>query len=96
MVFKSQCDTFEFCCGQHTIQKVDNCLYLGVIIDNELKWTLRIEQLYCKLVKFTSILCKLRSKLRELILKQLYFAFVHSRIMFGIELYANTCSTYLS
>jgi len=28
-------------------------------------------------------------------LKQWYFAFVHSRIMFGIEVYANTCITYL-
>ena len=96
MVFKAKGDdNVELNCGRRIIQKVDNCLYLGVIIDNELKWTLHIEQLYCKLIKFTSIFYKLRSKLPERILRQLYFAFVHSRIMFGIELYANTCSTYL-
>jgi len=89
MVFKAKCDvTVESYCGQHTIHKVDTCLYLGV------KWTLQIEQLYCKLITFTSIFYKLRSKLPELISKQLYFAFVHSRIMkFEIMLSANTCST---
>jgi len=97
MVFEAKCDdTVEIYCVQRTLQKVDNCHYLRVIIDNELKWTLHIEQLYCKLIKFTGIFYKLRSNLPELILlKQLYFAFVHLRIMFGIELYANTCSTYL-
>jgi len=94
MVRKAKCnDTVELYCGQRTLHKVDNCHYLGVNIDIELKWTLHNEKVYCNLIKFTSIFYKLRSKLPELILKQLYFAFVHSRIMFGIELYANTCST---
>jgi len=56
MVFKAKCDdTFELYCGQRTSQKVDNCHCLGVIIDNELKWTLHIEQLNYNLIKFTSI-----------------------------------------
>ena len=96
MVFKTKCDdNVELFCGQRVIQKVDKCHYLGVVIDNELKWTLHIEQLYCKLIKFTRIFYKLRTKLPERILKQLYFAFVHSRIMFGIKLYASTCSIYI-
>jgi len=73
---------------------VFNKLLSENVYDHELTWTLHIEQLYCKLVKFTSIFYKLRTKLPERILKQFYFAFVHSRIMFGIELYANTCSTF--
>jgi hypothetical protein len=68
---------------------------LGVVIDNELKWTLHIEQICYKLIKFTSIFYKLCTKLHKVILKQLYFAFVHSRILCGIEPYANTCNTYL-
>jgi hypothetical protein len=51
--------------------------------------------LYSKLIEFSGIFCKLRTKLPEQILKQIYFAFVHSRILHGIELYGNTCSTYL-
>jgi len=64
MVFKAKCDdTVELYGGQRTLQKVDNCHHIGVIIDNELKLTLHIEQLYCNLIKFTSIFYKLRSKL---------------------------------
>jgi len=50
--------------------------------------TLHIEQLYCKLIKFTSLFYKLRSKLAELSLKQLYFACVHS-ILFTMIKYIN-------
>jgi hypothetical protein len=77
-------------CGQRAIEKVDACRYLGVVIDDKLKWTSHIDQLYSKLVKFTSIFYKLRSALPEQVLKQIYFAFIHSRILYGIELYANT------
>jgi hypothetical protein len=67
-------------CGQRAIEKVDACRYLGVVIDDKLKWTSHIDQLYSKLVKFTSIFFyKLRSALPEQVLKQIYFAFIHSR-----------------
>ena len=54
-----------------------------------------VNQLYSKLIKFTSIFYKLRTALPEQVLKQIYFAFVHSRILYGIEVYANTCNIYL-
>ena len=44
MVFKAKCDdNVELFYGQRVIQEVDNCHYLGVVMDNELKWTLHIE-----------------------------------------------------
>jgi hypothetical protein len=96
MVFSTKCDeNITLLCGQRAIEKVDACRYLGVVIDDKLKWTSHIDQQYSKLVKFTSIFYKLRSALPEQVLKQIYFAFIHSRILYGIELYANTCNTYL-
>jgi hypothetical protein len=96
MVFSTKCDgNITLLCGQRAIEKVDACRYLGVVIDDKFKWTSHIDQLYSKLVKFTSIFYKLRSALPEQVLKQIYFAFIHSRILYGIELYANTCNTYL-
>jgi len=62
MVFTANCDdNVELYCGHRIIHKVDNYHYLGVLIDHKLKWTLLIEQLYCKLIKFTSIFYKLRT-----------------------------------
>ena len=56
MVFSTKCgENIFLSCGQHTIEKVDACRYLGVVIDDKLKWTSHIDQLYSKLIKFTSI-----------------------------------------
>jgi len=36
---------------------------------------------------------KIGTKLPEDILKMIYFAFVHSQLLYGIEVYANTTTT---
>ena len=42
------------------IQKVTNCRYLGVVIDEDLKWTRHIEGVCNKLVKYTSIFLQIK------------------------------------
>jgi hypothetical protein len=79
------CDSFELCCGQHVIEKVDNCRYLEIVIDSDLEWKLCIEHVYHNLVKFTSIFFKLRQKLMDRVLKLIYFVFVHSYILYGVQ-----------
>jgi hypothetical protein len=79
----------------HKIEKVTNCKYLGLTIDEKLNWDTHINNVYNKIIKFTSIFYKMRSKLPSKILKDLYFAFVYPHIVYGIELYANTHITYL-
>jgi hypothetical protein len=78
------------------VQKVTSCKYLGVILDNELKWTEHIDSVCKKLFKLIGVFYKLRSKLPAVVLKSIYFAFVHPHILYGIEIYANTNPTYLS
>lgn len=79
-----------------SIEKVATFKYLGVLLDDELNWCPHIDQIYYKLVKFTSIFYKLRDKLPKFILKNIYFAFIHPHIMYAVEIYANTCKTYLN
>ena len=50
--------------------------------------------MYNKIIKYIGIFYKIRNKLPSDILKQLYFAFVHSQINYEIELYLNTCDSY--
>jgi hypothetical protein len=47
------------------IQKVEFCIYLGIIIDKNLKWSLQIELIYKKLVKYVGIFYKLRNRLPD-------------------------------
>jgi hypothetical protein len=79
----------------HSINKVESCKYLGVIIDESLNWTEHIAFIYKTLVKFTSIFYKLRDVLPSACLAKLYFAFIHPHILYGIEVYANTSKSAL-
>jgi len=74
---------------------VSNCKYLGVNIDDLTKWNFHIDYVYNKLIKFTSIFYKLRYVLPKHWLRTLYFAFVYPHIIYGIEIYANTCYSVL-
>jgi len=55
-----------------------------------------IEYVYNKLIKFVSIFYKIRTKVCDNILRMIYFAFVHSHLMYGVEVYANTTINHLS
>jgi hypothetical protein len=77
------------------IQKVEFCKYLGIIIDENLKWSLQIESIYKKLVKFVGIFYKLRNHLPDWCSRTVYYAYVHPHILYGIEIYGNPCASYL-
>jgi hypothetical protein len=77
------------------LKNVNECKYLGVILDNDLKWTAHIETVYKKLIKPTGILYKIRNKLPSAVLKSIYYAFVQPHILYGVELYANTYVVHL-
>ena len=55
-----------------------------------------MDYIYEKLIKFTGIFYKLRNRLPSKLIKMLYFAFVHSQVSYGIEIYGNTYPTYLN
>ena len=57
-----------------TIETVNSCKYLGIIIDDELKWNLHIENIYKTFMKYTSIFYKLRGKLPGQMLREINFA----------------------
>jgi hypothetical protein len=77
------------------LNKVSACKYLGVTLDEELKWKNHIDSVYGKLIKFVGIFYKLRNKLPSVTLQTIYYAFVHPNILHGIEIYVNTHFTYL-
>jgi len=54
-----------------------------------------VDHLFKKLLKFTGIFYKLRSRAQPQVLKMLYFTFVYPQLLFGVEVYANTCKSHL-
>ena len=84
-----------YICGNE-IQNTHSCKYLEIFVDSDLKWDIHINSVYNKLLKFLSIFYKIRTKIPEDILRMIYFAFVHSQLLYGIEVYANTTSNQLA
>ena len=77
------------------LKQVHSAKFLGVIIDDRLEWKDHIQEIYCNLVKYSSIFYKIRNKLSLSTMKNIYFATVHPKLLYGIEIYANTCPSYL-
>jgi hypothetical protein len=75
--------------NNYVIKRVNNCKYLGVIIDDCLKWEDHIDMVYKKIVKFIGIFYKIRNLLPPVCLRNMYYSFVHPHIIYGIEVYAN-------
>ena len=59
------------------IQRVTSCKYLGVLIDEELKWVENIEYIHNEIIKYIGIFYKLQNILPATVLHSIYFAFVH-------------------
>jgi len=72
------------------ITKVSSIKFLGMQIDDKLEWKLHIQDLCQVLRKYVGVFCKLSLKLPANILKMLYFSIIYPRILYGIEIYANT------
>ena len=88
----------ELCNCQQVDKKISRakCVkYLGILIDENLKWSEHINEVYIKLRKYIGIFYKIRNKLPRRVLRNLYFATVYPQLQYGVELYANTCYSYL-
>ena len=73
------------------INSVKCVQYLGLLIDENLYWHMHVEHGYDSLVKYFGILNYVKTMVSKKIARQLYFAFIHSRIRYGIEGFWRLC-----
>ena len=79
-----------------TIEQVSSSKYLGVFIDNELSWRPHIDFTYNKLLKFCGIFYKMRELIPAECARCLYFSFINSVLLYGVEVYGNSCLSNLN
>jgi len=79
----------------YKLQQVTTCRYLGIVVDNKLKWTSHIETVFQKLNRLVGICYKLHYKLPDWCLRNVYFAFAYPHILYCIEVYGNTFGSHL-
>ena len=76
------------------IKRVSMVVYLGMYIDEHLKWDKHINHICNSLAKNFHMFYTIRNLLTNQLKKQLYYSLVHSRILYGIEVYG-ACSSIL-
>ena len=65
--------------------------YLGLHIDENLNWNYHINQLCQRLTQFFGVFKRVKDQVTHKLVRQLYFAFIYSRISYGIQVYGG-CS----
>ena len=78
-----------------TLNRVKCVQYLGLMIDENLYWHMHVEHVYNSLVKYFGLFNHVKTIISKKIARQLYFAFIHSRIKYGIEVFGDCANEYL-
>jgi len=84
---KSRVSYLQLTFNNTEIRHVATSNYLGVFIDEDFKWSTHFAAVQFKLQRIIGICFKLRYKLPDWCLKNIYFAFVHPYILYGLEVY---------
>ena len=78
-----------------TIFRVNSTKFLGVIIDDKLKWTAHIQYIKNKLSKSIGILYKCRNYFDKETMRNLYFSFIYPYLTYCVEIWGNACNIHL-
>ena len=72
-----------------------NTKFLGVIIDNKLRWSDHINYIKNKISKSIGIINKTRNFLNKNTLRNLYYTFIYPYLIYCIEIWGNTNDIHL-
>ena len=70
--------------GNQSFTKQDTTRYLGVCVDNQLKWYKHISHLEIKLACASGILCKVKKHLPSVALLTVYYSVVYSHLLYDV------------
>ena len=86
-------ENFKIAMDNNVIKR-SNCInFLGMHIDDNLTFKNHINFLLTKINSMRGMFYHRREFISEMCCKMLYFALVHSRLLYGIELYSTACKT---
>lgn len=92
--FHAKCDLINCTC-ENVIENTTNIKYLGLIINETMRWSDHTEYLNTKLRKLVHIFYKLRNILPINILKMTYKSLVESILTYGIIIWGGTYNSQL-
>ena len=78
------------------IKRVNLFKYLGITLDQTLNWSEHVGILCESLLKYFCIFNHTKYKVTPKIARQIYNAFIYSRIKYGIEVYSSCSETHIN
>ena len=79
-----------------TVQRAKTFKYLGITLDETVNWGEHAEAICSSLLKYFGIFNKIRYKVTRGVARQIYFAFIFSKIKYGIGVCGNRSTTNLN
>ena len=86
---------FRLNINKRYIKQVSEFKYLGIILDNKLKWQNHIDYLCIKLSKAAGMIYKLKNVAPNSVTKMVFYSIVDSHLRYGITSYGSAGSTAL-
>ena len=79
--------------NKKALDQKDNVKYLGVLIDEHLRWNYHISNISKKISRGVGILGKLRNFMDTDLLKTIYYCLVYSHLSYGVHAWGSACKT---
>ena len=82
--------------NNNPISRVSSIKFLGVILDEQLKWKEHVSYIKSKISKCLGIFTKAKKVLHKRSLVQLYYSFMYPYLCYCIEVWGSTYNTHLT
>jgi hypothetical protein len=79
--------THKIFIGSDALQQVTKAKFLGILVDDNLKWRSQIDKVASQPASFTGVLAKLRQTVRRQVFLTLYNIFVQPQLQFGLQVW---------
>lgn len=89
-------EDFNVCCGTDTINLSDHVKFLGLHLDNKLKFNLHIDYICSKISRAAGILRKISFIVPPRILKMLYYSIFYPHLIYAILIWGSAGATLLN
>ena len=81
---------------QNTIDRVYPIKFLGLIINNKLKWHEHIQHVKHKIARSVGIVYKIRHYLKKQTLLNMYYTFVFQYLIYGVEIWGSASLNHIN
>lgn len=92
----NNCNNLRVCNCANKIYRTDKLKYLGIMLDDKLRWDAHIDMLFGRLKKLVYIFYNLRSVFNRTLLTAVYKSFIESALTYGIIVWGGTYSCVLN